>query len=64
MREPRAVGVRADGDLDDLARGVLEEAVDVRGRPHVAAAHGEQILAGADVDARLGERRAQLRDSS
>jgi hypothetical protein len=56
-----AIRVGANGNLDDLPCRVLEETVDVRGWPHVAAADGEQVFARANIDAGLSERRTQLR---
>ncbi len=57
----RAVCIRADAQHHRLARGLLEEAVEIGGRTHVAAVHRQQIFARSDVDARLRERRVQLR---
>ncbi len=56
-----AVGVRADFDQRLLATGGFEEAVKIIGGLEVAPVHGQQILAGHDVHARFGERRAQRR---
>ena len=56
-----AVGVRSDRQLDDASRGLLEAAVEILGILEIVAVDGEQILPCFDVDARLGQRRAQLR---
>ena len=56
-----AVGVGADGDLDALVGRVLEERVHLGRRLQVDAAHRQQVLAGLDVHAGGGQRRAQLR---
>src|SRR5262249_52032540 len=56
-----AVGIWADLDADLLPSGVFKVTVDLLWRANIASTHRQQIIAGAEVNARLRERSARLR---
>ena len=56
-----AAGVGTDAQADGAVGSAFEEAVDLIGSANLLPVHGQQIFAGNDIDAGLGERRAQLR---
>ena len=54
-----AIGIGADVEHGLLARGAVEELVEIVACVQFAAVDGEQILAFLDVDAGQGERRSE-----
>jgi hypothetical protein len=58
---PGPVGAGADRDLDDLAGRRFEPGEQVIGRRERPALDGEQVLAGLDLRAGLGQRGPKLR---